>query len=65
MDKKIRRLMVYLHDIAFNLIPQQFFLHKSKIISESQGKETCFEMSNSSSLPRVPTIKSCSSSLTP
>ena len=37
MDKKFRRL--YLHKIAFHLLPQQFFGTKAKI-SGSLGEET-------------------------
>ena len=36
MDKKIRRL--YLHEIAFNLIPQQLFCTQAKTLRESRKR---------------------------
>ena len=38
MDKKFR--ILYLHEIAFNLTPQQLFCTKATNITESQGKDT-------------------------
>ena len=43
MDKKFRRL--YLHEIAFNLIPQQVFFAQSKKYQGVKEEKHDFEMS--------------------
>ena len=71
MDKRFRRL--YLHKIAFNLIPQRLSCTKAKNIRESRKRNMILISLPSSRMCctimvhfiGVPIIKSCSSSLTP
>ena len=70
--KNFAAYRVYLHEIAFNLVPQQLFCTKAKKYQGITEKKHDFEMSMHSCrmcctmvhFIGVPIIKSCSSSLT-